>query len=100
MHASPGPRFAPWPLALTLLLGSAAPVEAYLDPGTGSFLFQILAALVIWVLYYLRAFRRKLLGESPEESEDEDVAGDEGDPGELPPDEDTSKEGVGSASEP
>jgi hypothetical protein len=49
--------------------GASVPVLlAYLDPGTGSLVFQILIAGVLSGLYYVRSWSvaaRRLLGRSP-----------------------------------
>ena len=44
-------------LAVGLLLILSAPAHAYIDPGSGTFLVQILAALFFGALFYLRRIR-------------------------------------------
>jgi len=46
-------------VALGLL---ATPAEAYLDPGTGSFVFQMVAAAVVSVGFVARAYWHRLRG--------------------------------------
>jgi hypothetical protein len=38
----------------------AAPAEAYLDPGTGSYVFQMVAAAIISVGFLVRAYWNRL----------------------------------------
>jgi ABC-type Na+ efflux pump permease subunit len=46
-----------WLLALLLV---ALPVEAYLDPGTGSYVFQMVAAVVVSVGFMVKTYWRQL----------------------------------------
>ena len=48
-------------LSLAAVFGSlASPAEAYLDPGTGSYVFQILAAALISGGFVLKTYWRRL----------------------------------------
>ena len=68
-------------MVFTLLIGIAQPAFAYLDPGAGSFMLQMLIAGVMSAMfaikmywYRLKAFVARLLGrpvETPEEDSDE-----------------------------
>jgi hypothetical protein len=64
--------------ALLCAVLSSLPAHAYLDPGTGSFVLQMLFAAVIGALfaiksywYRLKAFVLKLLGRTEDDSESE-----------------------------
>ena len=46
--------------AILILIVSAGPAHAYVDPGAGAFLLQILAALGVGGLFYLRRLRTAL----------------------------------------
>ncbi len=46
--------------AVLILIVSAGPAHAYVDPGAGSFLLQILAAIGVGGLFYLRRLRSAL----------------------------------------
>ena len=46
--------------AVLILLVSAGPAHAYIDPGAGTFLLQILAAICVGGLFYLRRLRSAL----------------------------------------
>ena len=53
-----------------LFVGGATPAHAYIDPGSGTMLFQLLAAVFVSVFYYvfrawnrIRAFVSNLFGE-------------------------------------
>lgn len=37
-----------------IYLGSAAPAHAYIDPGSGTFILQLLAAMAVGTLFYVR----------------------------------------------
>jgi hypothetical protein len=66
-----------------LFIGGVSPAYAYIDPGSGAMLFQLLAAVFVGALYYvfrawnrIRAFVSNLFGEkrrapSPPEGERE-----------------------------
>ena len=43
-------------------LSLAVPAEAYLDPGTGSFVFQMVAAAVVSVGFVVRAYWQRIRG--------------------------------------
>jgi hypothetical protein len=47
--------FGVFVIAVALCL-SAPPAEAYLDPGTGSYVFQMVAAAVVSVAFVARAY--------------------------------------------
>ena len=50
-------------LALAAALGlMAAPAHAYLDPGTGSYVFQMVAAALVSVGFLVRAYWQRLRG--------------------------------------
>ena len=50
-------------LALAAALGlMAAPAHAYLDPGTGSYVFQMVAAALVSVGFLARAYWHRLRG--------------------------------------
>jgi hypothetical protein len=50
-------------LALAAALGlMAAPAHAYLDPGTGSYVFQMVAAALVSVGFLVRAYWHRLRG--------------------------------------
>jgi len=44
------------PAALLIYLGWSGQAQAYVDPGSGMFILQILAAMGIGVLFYFRKF--------------------------------------------
>ena len=48
-------------LLAPLLAASPAPAEAYLDPGTGSYVFQILVATAVSLGFILKAYWRRLV---------------------------------------
>ena len=48
---------------MTVALGLlATPAEAYLDPGTGSYVFQMVAAAVVSVGFLVRAYWHRVRG--------------------------------------
>jgi hypothetical protein len=47
--------------ALLVLLASAGPAAAYIDPGTGSMLLQMIGAGIAGAIFYFRELRMKLL---------------------------------------
>ena len=49
-------------LAFGLCLCSVHPANAYLDPGSGSMLLQVIAAAVLGALVTCRLYARKLMG--------------------------------------
>jgi len=50
-------------LATAFLVGSLAPpAHAYLDPGTGSYVFQMLAAALVSVGFLARAYWHRIRG--------------------------------------
>lgn len=49
-------------LALAALALGARPAHAYLDPGSGSFIYQILIASVLGAGFAIRMYWRKLKG--------------------------------------
>jgi len=50
-------------LSMVAVLGlPAAPAHAYLDPGTGSYVFQMVAAAVVSVGFVVRAYWHRLRG--------------------------------------
>lgn len=69
-----------------VLIGSLNKDLAYLDPGSGSFILQILLATLLASLFFMKSFWRKVIGifkkPSPDEDEVEDQAvGDEDEAG-------------------
>lgn len=52
-------RFAAGVLAFAL--GPVAPAAAYIDPGTGSMLLQVMGAAVAGAIFYFRELRIKIL---------------------------------------
>jgi hypothetical protein len=66
-------RFAVGVLSLTL--GPVAPVHAYIDPGTGSMLLQVIGAGIAGAIFYFRELRIRILalfGRRPAESGEAD----------------------------
>lgn len=49
-------------LSVSVFVLAAAPAQAYVDPGSGTFLLQILAATAIGGLFYLRRIRDFFIG--------------------------------------
>jgi len=47
--------------ALAVSVAAVAPASAYIDPGTGSMLLQMLGAGIAGAIFYFREFRMKLL---------------------------------------
>jgi hypothetical protein len=47
--------------ALVATLASAGPAAAYIDPGTGSMLLQIIGAGIAGAIFYFRELRMKFL---------------------------------------
>ena len=47
--------------ALAVTLASAGPAAAYIDPGTGSMLLQMMGAGIAGAIFYFREFRLKLM---------------------------------------
>jgi hypothetical protein len=47
--------------ALLLTLGTVPPAQAYIDPGTGSMLLQVMGAAVAGAIFYFRELRIKIL---------------------------------------
>lgn len=73
MHSFPPPRTTPALnpriLVASVLAFFACPAHAYIDPGSGSFLLQILLAAVVGAMFYARQgadavkrFVRRLFG--------------------------------------
>ena len=52
----------PWVVAIlaVLIMGAASPAHAYLDPATGSYVFQILMAGLLGALFALKMFWRSI----------------------------------------
>lgn len=53
--------FAPVACGLTLFASGIAPAAAYIDPGTGSMLLQVMGAAVAGAIFYFRELRIKIL---------------------------------------
>lgn len=49
-------------LMLTVFTASEIPAEAYLDPGTGSYIFQIIIAFLVGSLFAVKMFWSRLIG--------------------------------------
>jgi hypothetical protein len=49
-------------LLAPLLAAVPAPAEAYLDPGTGSYVFQMLVATAVSLGFILKAYWRRIVG--------------------------------------
>ena len=47
-------------LTAALALGVAGPAQAYIDPGTGSMLLQVIGAGIAGAIFYFRELRIKL----------------------------------------
>jgi hypothetical protein len=47
-------------LAAALVVGSAGPAQAYIDPGTGSMLLQVIGAGIAGAIFYFRELRIKV----------------------------------------
>ncbi len=49
--------------AMVILLSAAAtPASAYVDPGTGAMLLQMMAAVIAGALFYFRSFWKRVTG--------------------------------------
>jgi len=48
-------------LAAALVLGSAGSAQAYIDPGTGSMLLQVIGAGIAGAIFYFRELRIKVM---------------------------------------
>lgn len=48
-------------LAATLAFGLAGPAQAYIDPGTGSMLLQVIGAGIAGAIFYFRELRIKFM---------------------------------------
>jgi len=48
-------------LTAVLAVAAAAPAQAYIDPGTGSMLLQMMGAGIAGAIFYFRELRMKLL---------------------------------------
>lgn len=48
-------------LAAVLALGIAGPAQAYIDPGTGSMLLQVIGAGIAGAIFYFREIRIKVM---------------------------------------
>ncbi|HEU0224246.1 MAG TPA: hypothetical protein VFR29_02315 [Steroidobacteraceae bacterium] len=46
---------------LLLVLATVPPAQAYIDPGTGSMLLQVIGAAVAGAIFYFRELRIKIL---------------------------------------
>ncbi len=58
------PRIGKFRMALavvSLSAGFASPAQAYIDPGTGSMLLQIIGAGIAGAIFYFRELRIKLM---------------------------------------
>lgn len=61
-------------LAAALAVGIAGPAQAYIDPGTGSMLLQVIGAGIAGAIFYFRELRIKVMSlfsrrESPAEDD-------------------------------
>ena len=50
------------PAAVALVIAATGPAHAYLDPGTGTFILQILAAALVGGLFYIRRVGQAIKG--------------------------------------
>ncbi len=48
-------------LAAALVIGTAGTAEAYIDPGTGSMLLQVIGAGIAGAIFYFRELRIKIM---------------------------------------
>jgi hypothetical protein len=48
-------------LAAALVVGTAGPAQAYIDPGTGSMLLQVIGAGIAGAIFYFRELRIKVM---------------------------------------
>jgi len=48
-------------LAAALAVGTAGPAQAYIDPGTGSMLLQVIGAGIAGAIFYFRELRIKVM---------------------------------------
>jgi hypothetical protein len=48
-------------LAAALVLGTAGSAQAYIDPGTGSMLLQVIGAGIAGAIFYFRELRIKVM---------------------------------------
>ena len=48
-------------LAAALAVGAAGPAQAYIDPGTGSMLLQVIGAGIAGAIFYFRELRIKVM---------------------------------------
>ncbi|MBM4218391.1 MAG: hypothetical protein FJ171_01895 [Gammaproteobacteria bacterium] len=48
-------------MAAALALGAVGPAQAYIDPGTGSMLLQMIGAGIAGAIFYFRELRMKLI---------------------------------------
>ena len=65
---------------MSLKAGQLLSTEAYLDPGSGSFILQILLATLLGLGFVLRGYWSKLISfikRKPDETEDTEEADDE-----------------------
>jgi hypothetical protein len=65
----------------TSLISNLPEKLAYLDPGSGSFILQVILATLLASLFFLKSFWRRVIGvfrrpEKPEESNPKDAPGD------------------------
>ncbi len=65
----------------TSLISNLPEKLAYLDPGSGSFILQVILATLLASLFFLKSFWRRVIGvfrrpEKPEESNSKDAPGD------------------------
>ena len=51
-------------LALLALRGAEAPALAYVDPGSGTMLWQVVLAGIVGALFYFRSFLARLFSRS------------------------------------
>ncbi len=72
-------------LAFTMIVASAQPAQAYIDPGSGSFVLQVLGMFVVSGLFFfrqiifqtverLKTLREKITGRSSNDSKNSDVS--------------------------
>lgn len=78
ISTSKAPSTTPVGWLLLSLAATAEPAWAYLDPGAGSYIFQMIIAGLLGALYAIKVYWHKLLGlfrRGPAEAPDERQSG-------------------------
>jgi|APFre7841882724_1041349.scaffolds.fasta_scaffold61569_2 hypothetical protein len=71
-------------LAAALAVGAAGPAQAYIDPGTGSMLLQVIGAGIAGGIFYFRELRIKVMSLFSRDQTPADDAASEPPPGDSP----------------